>query len=339
MNSNLHDSLLVIDGHSGSGLLPEYVPLLKNGGVDAYSVAIGWMKNARNTLDDMAFLYATLEATADDVTLVTSAAEIEAAAQAGKIGVIMEFENTLPLDGDLHMIDIFCRLGLRIMQLTYQERNLVGDGCTERTDAGLSDFGIQVIERMNRLGIVVSLSHTGKRTCMEAIEVSQAPVIFSHSNPRALCDHPRNIGDEEIEAVARKGGVVGICAIGNYLRADSTPENPSTIEDYMDHVDYVVRLVGIDHVGIGLDLVEFEEAFTKHGVMSVRNLPPERYNRIFKPAYIPPIETWNCARGLESVAQLPNLTQGLLGRGYSEAGVAKIMGGNFLRVFREVWGR
>ena len=338
MNRNFHDELLVIDAHTGSGLMPEYVPLLKKGGVDAYCLPIGWMKNARNTLDDMGVLYATLEATADDVTLVTSAAEIEEAVQAGKIGVIMEFENTLPLDGDLHMVGIFHRLGLRMMQLTYQERNLVGDGCTERTDAGLSDFGIQVIEKMNELGIVISLSHTGKRTCMEAMEVSQAPVVYSHSNALALNDHCRNIDDEQIEAVARKGGVVGVNPIDRFLRTDSAPENPVTIEDMLDHVDYMVRLVGSDHVGIGLDLMEFEEAFSKKGVMSSRNFPPERYERIFKPEFKPPGVVLGYAKGLESVAQLPNLTQGLLARGYSEEDVAKIMGGNFLRVFREVWG-
>ena len=338
MKPDFHQSLIVVDGHSGCGLTPDYVPRLKRSGIDLYSVTIGFMKNARNTLDDMAALYATLDVTAEDVTLVTSAAEVDEAVKSGKIGVIMEFENTFPLDGDLHMVDIFYRLGLRQMQLTYMERNLVGDGCSERTDAGLSDFGIQVIERMNKLGIVISLSHTGKRTCMEAIKVSEAPVIFSHSNARALCDHPRNIDDEEIEAVARTGGIVGICAIGNYLRAGSSPANPSTIEDFMDHVDYVVRLVGIDHVGLGLDFLEVEEEFTKNGVMSVRNLPPERYNRVFKPEFIPPIETWHCAQGLESVVQMPDLTRGLLSRGYSEADVAKIMGDNFLRVYRQVWG-
>jgi len=220
----------------------------------------------------------------------------------------------------------------------------VGDGCLERGDAGLSDFGVQVIEKMNRLGIVISLSHTGKRTCMEAIEVSQLPVIFSHSSVRALCDHPRNIEDEEIEAVARKGGVVGICAIGRFLKADPTQEDPATLEDFMHHVDYVVRLVGVDHVGIGLDSTEFQAAFSKHGVMSDRDFPPERHQRIFKPEYWPPVETWDNTwafrvQGLESVMQLPDLTQGLLGRGYSETEVGKIMGGNFMRVFRQVWGR
>jgi membrane dipeptidase len=338
MDHSNNGKLLVIDCHTGSYLLPEYVPLLKQGGIGAYCLPIGWMKSARNTLDDIAYLFRILEATASDVTMATTAAEIEAAFQAGKIAIIMEFENTLPLDGDLHMIDIFHRLGLRMMQLTYNERNLVGDGCTERTDSGLSDFGIQVIERMNQLGILISLSHTGKRTSLEAMKVSQAPVVFSHSNARALCDHPRNIDDEEIEAVARKGGVIGINAFADFLRKNPTPQNPATIEDFMNNVDYVVRVAGIDHVGIGLDLTEFDEAFTKTGVMSSRNFPPERHNRIFKPEFIPPVESWGSARGLESVAQVPDLIQGLRSRGYGDADLAKIMGLNFLRVFSQVWG-
>jgi len=342
MGSSFHNDLLIVDAHSGSGLTPEYIPVLRKGAVDTYSVPIGWMKNARNTLDDIAFLFSMLEATAADTALVKSVAEIEAVVECGKIGVIMEFENTFPLDGDLHMVDIFYRLGLRMMQLTYNERNLVGDGCLERSDAGLSDFGIQVIERMNDLGIVISLSHTGKRTCMEAMEISQAPVVFSHSNPRALCRHPRNIDDEEIEMVARKGGVVGLCAEAMFLKDGPTKDNPSTIEDFVNHVDYVVRLVGAEHVGIGLDLIEFQGPFSKHGVMSDRDFPPERHNRIFKPEYWPPVEEWDetwafRTRGLDSVALLPDLTLELLRRGYSEADVAKIMGGNLLRVFRKVW--
>ncbi len=343
MKPGFHHELLVIDGHTGNGLTPELVPLLKKGGLDAYCLPIGWMKNARNTLDDIAFLYSMLEATSEDTTLISQAAEIEALSQTGKIGIIMEFENTFPLDGDLHMIDIFHRLGLRVMQLTYNERNLVGDGCTERTDAGLSDFGIQVVERMNELGVVISLSHTGKRTCMETMEISQAPVVYSHSNPQALCKHPRNIDDEEIEAMAKMGGVMGICPYGMFIKDNPSEENPATIEDFIDHVDYVVNLVGVDHVGIGLDSGENLLAFTSGGVMSDRGFPPERHNRIFKPEFWPEIETWDESwffrvKGMESVTLLPDLTERLLARGYSEGDVAKIMGRNFLRVFRQIWG-
>ena len=339
MSRALHDELLVIDGHSGCGFTASYVPALRQGGIDAYCCAIGWMKNARNTLDDMAALYASLEQAAGDVALVTSAAELQATAAAGKIGIIIEFENTLPLDGDLHMVDIFYRLGLRVMQLTYNERNLVADGCTERTDAGLSDFGLQVIERMNKLGILVSLSHTGKRSCMEALEASSAPCVYSHSNPLAFCNHPRNIDDEQIVAVARKGGLVGICAIGSFLRLGSTPANPSTIEDYLDCVDYVAQLAGVEHVGLGLDLVDNEDEFSRQGVMTWRNFPPERASRIFKPAFIPPAETWHTARGLGTAAEVSNLTAGLLARGYSRNDIALIMGGNWLRVFKQAWGK
>jgi membrane dipeptidase len=337
MSTDAHE-FLVIDSHSSSGLVPDYVPLLKQGGVGAYGCPIGWMKSARNTLDDIAFLYAQLEATAQETTLVTSAAEIEAAVKAGKIGVILTFENTLPLDGDLHMVDLFYRLGLRLMQLTYNERNLVGDGCTERTDAGLSDFGVQVVERMNKLGMVVSLSHTGKRTCLDAMEVSQAPVVFTHSNARALCNHPRNIDDELIEAVARKGGVIGVNAIVRFVRAGATAENPVTIDDVLNHADYLVQRAGIDHVGLGLDLMEFWDAFTATGVMSERSWPPERMARIFKPAF----GTWAApdrVQGLASVIDIPNLIEGLVHRGYSREAVTKILGGNFLRVFRDVWGQ
>lgn len=328
---------LVIDSHSSSGLVPDFVPLAKQGGVNAYGCPIGWMKSARNTLDDIAFLYSQLEATAQDTALVTSVAEIEAAVQAGKIGVILTFENTLPLDGDVHMVDIFYRLGLRVMQLTYNERNLVGDGCTERTDAGLSDFGVQVIERMNKLGIVVSLSHTGKRTCLDAIAVSQAPVVFTHSNALALCNHPRNIDDDLIEALARTGGVIGVAAIPRFIRSGGTRENPVTIDDLLDHVDYLVGRAGIDHVGIGLDLLEFWDTFTATGVMSTQSWPPERAARIVKPSF-GTLASPERVRGLASVAEIPNLTQGLLDRGYSRDAVEKIMGGNFLRVFHQIWG-
>jgi len=339
MTRTFHDDLLVIDGHGGCGFTASYAPALRKGGIDAYCCAIGWMKSARNTLDDIAALYASLEQAADAAALVTSVAELQATVAAGKVGVIMEFENTLPLDGDLHMVDIFYRLGLRVMQLTYNERNLVADGCTERTDAGLSDFGLQVIERMNRLGILVSLSHTGKHSCMEALEASSAPCVYSHSNPLAFCNHPRNIDDEQIRAVARKGGLVGICAIGMFLRLNSTAANPSTVEDYLDCVDHVARLAGVEHVGLGLDLIDNEEEFSRQGVMSWRNFPPERSNRIFKPQFIPPADVWHTARGLEKISDMPNVTAGLLRRGYSKSDIALIMGGNWLRVFKQAWGK
>jgi microsomal dipeptidase-like Zn-dependent dipeptidase len=229
------------------------------------------------------------------------------------------------------MLEVYHALGIRFMQLTYQRRNLVGDGCGERTNAGLSKFGVEVVKELNRLGIVIDLSHVGVRTTLETIELSAHPVAVTHSGVRALCDTVRNKTDEELKALAARGGVIGIPPKSGFLTENGLREG-TTIDDYIKHIDYVADLVGIDHVGIGTDVGD-ERKYTVER-MSAFN---QRYPEVAIIDGDLRTEVMHTA-GLQSPGTLYNITAGLVRRGYSDADIRKVLGENFARVFREVWG-
>jgi membrane dipeptidase len=249
---------------------------------------------------------------------VTAAEHVYQAKREGKLGVGFHFQNSRPVEHDLGNLRLLHRLGLRVMQLTYNEKNQVGDGATERTDGGLSKFGLRLIEEMNRLGIVVDCSHVGHRTTMEAMEASRAPVVFSHSNAWAVHNSKRNIKDDQIKACARTGGVIGMNGFPGFVHKD----HPATLEQFLDHVDYIARLVGTDHIGLGLDYSQSTpEAYKRWGY------EPDTY----------PMPPWKYPTGVHEVSLLPNFTAGLKKRGYADADVRKMLGENFIRVFKAVW--
>ena len=192
---------------------------------------------------------AIIDALGDELRLVLKAADIEAAYRDGARGVIFDFQETMPFGTDLDRIDTFYNLGLRVVQLTYNLRNLVGDGCTERYKTGLTYFGIEVVRRLNDLGMLVDVSHSSEQVGFDAIEVSSSPVIVTHSASNAVCYHDRGKGDELARAIADNGGFFGVAAIGGFLR----PDNKATLDDFVDHVEHLVDVMGIDHVGIGSD--------------------------------------------------------------------------------------
>ncbi|MDX2060808.1 MAG: membrane dipeptidase, partial [Gemmatimonadales bacterium] len=220
-------------------------------------------------------------------------------------------------------------LGIRQIQLTYNELNALGAGSTERSDVGLSDFGVDVVHRMNELGMLVDLSHCGIKTTLDAIEVSKKPVIFSHSNCRALNDNMRCKTDEQIRKLAAKGGVMGITTVNFFV--SNKPR--STLDDFIAHIEHVVKLVGIDHVGIGTD----------SSIPGWRvNFPTEKifwdfHNQFkFKPGadvrWPPFIEE------LDVPEKFHVIRRRLLQKGFSTADVGKVLGGNFLRIYREILG-
>jgi len=268
----------------------------------------------------------------DRLIQVTSVKDIYRAKEEGKLGLIFHFQDTLPFERDLDLIEVYHRLGLRVAQLCYNAKNFVGDGCSERTDCGLSDFGLRVIAELNRLGIVVDCSHTGFRTTMEAIEASRAPVIISHSNARAVCDSSRNLTDEQIRAVAAKGGVVGLTGWPSFVARKARP----SLDDLLDHADYLAGLVGVEHLSIGIDYWEYMAGLCDEAKARVRYDELVREG-IWSPKDYPP-PPWHFPQGIETPEKLPNLTAGLLRRGFSENDVRAIWGLNLIRVFRQVWG-
>jgi membrane dipeptidase len=331
--AQVHRDSLVIDGLNAGGPHKEWVPLLKKAGVDAFVSTMGWMQGARMTFQDIAFLRERIDECPDQVTFATTAREVEQARVDGKTAVVVCSQNTRLIEDEIRLLDAFHAVGMRIIQLTYNEANLVGDGCTEPRNAGLTDFGRAVIKRMNSLGIIVDGSHTGKRTTMEAMALSETPFVFTHANARALSETPRNIDDEQIEGVAKSGGVIGVNAFSAFVKREDPAS--ATIEDYLNHIDYMVKVAGIDHVGIGLDQTETRRYYTERGVSIDPNPSPDRRERIAPRSAYP---VYAYVPGLESIAGMPLITEGLVRRGYKADAIAKILGLNWLRVYRQVWG-
>lgn len=246
-----------------------------------------------------------------------SISDIREARREGRISAVFSFQGTVPFERTVSLVEVYYRLGVRQALMAYNQKNHVGDGCHERSDGGLSRFGIELVREMNRVGMLVDCTHTGYRTARDVLEVSSAPVVFSHSNPRALADHERNIPDDLIDACARSGGVVGVNGVNIFLGSRVTPEA------FFRHIDYMVQRVGPDHVGIGLDYVSEPRTLIELVKASASKYPENQ-------SYEAEIE-------FAAPTLLPKLTEYMLGRGYNAGDIAKILGGNWLRVAEAVW--
>lgn len=341
----LHNRIILVDGLLNAAFDEAFFLQMKAGGYTAANVTISLpmfsTDRLRRALIEFAEWYELLEKTRHLTLLVKSAQDIERAKREGKIGIIFGFQDAGPLGLDLHLARVYHTIGIRVMGLCYNRRNLVADGCTEETDAPLSRYGRDVVKELNRLRIVIDLSHTGHRSAMEAVELSSAPVILSHSNAYALCDHPRNARDELIKAVGARGGAIGATALTMILTRRAKKAK-RTLEDVLDHVDYLLELAGEDHVGFGSDFWRFnlKDAIERDVVTGFagRMAKEPKWGATSEGDLDPQTLELLHPEGLESVSRLSNLTEGLLRRGYSEQAVEKILGGNFLRVFRQVWG-
>ena len=254
----------------------------------------------------------------DGVTRIGNATDIEAAKQQGNIGFMPTLEH-LPIGNRIERLDQLHSMGVRLSGITYNRRNYIGDGLYERNPGGLSEFGIEVVRRMNDLGMAIDLSHASMPTALDAIEFSLVPVVFSHNAAYALRPNRRTRRDEELVACAKNGGLICITAVPNSLSDD--PEQD--IECVLDHYDYMVNLVGVDHVGIGTDTT-IGDHVAFHKLMLGRDGLGE-----YPAPYL---------NGLESPADGGNIVRGLIRRGYSDEDVRKIIGGNAMDLFRQVIG-
>jgi len=265
--------------------------------------------------------------------LIETVEDIFRAKAAGKVGLIIAFQNARPMADNPAMVEVFYRLGARVSLLSYNDRNFAADGCATDANAGLSRDGVALVREMNRIGMVVDLSHVGERSSLEAIEVSEKPCLFSHSNPRQRVGALRNITDEQMQKVAAKGGVVGLTTYPP-LNWKGGKANP-LLGDFLDHMQYTIDLIGIDHVSIGTDTEATPGAY-----------PREYKQRLARKVAgtlggYPQAFQGNPAagrlEGFASMADFPLITQGLLDRGYDEESIQKVLGLNLIRVFREVW--
>lgn len=264
---------------------------------------------------------------ADRLLNLRRGADLQHAKQSRRTAVMLGFQNATMIENDVKNLDTLFALGTRCIQLTYNSRNLLGDGCTERTNAGLSDFGVRVVERMNELRIVVDLSHCGEQTSRDGIAFSKRPAAFTHTMCKAVHDHVRAKSDELLRAIADKGGMIGIATLGYFV----SPRPDATLEDYLNHVDHAVKVAGVEHVGIASD-------YSLRGIEATATRESWYVPRLssFKPVYNVRWPPW--IPELDPPERFRAIARGLSRRGYRSDAVERILGGNWSRYLSDVLG-
>lgn len=315
----IHDQSLIWDTHACFRLHPDAdlseLKRYSDSGVDFVSLNIGMDLNSfENTMQVLAGYRSYIASHPDQYILALTVEDIRKAKKSGRLAIAFDLEGSDPLLGSLNMISLYYDLGVRQMLLAYNKDNRASGGCMEG-EIGLTDFGRDVIREMNRVGMVVDVSHMGYRATMDTFDVSTAPVIFSHSNPSGLRQHARNIADEQIKACAKTGGVVGINGIGDFLGGTSS-------ELIVQNIEYVMNLVGPEHVGLGLDYVIDKQELIEFVETHPDIFPSDKMKDFL--SFVEP-------------EQFPEFTELLCQRGYSEQIIRGILGGNFLRVAESVW--
>ncbi|WP_416138460.1 dipeptidase [Halomonas sp. HK25] len=319
----LHDDAIVIDGLIIAKWNRDLFEDMRRGGLTAANCTVSVWEGFQATVDNIVRSNALMADCSDLVRPVRTTADITRAKEEGKTGILYGFQNAHAFEDQIGYVEVFKQLGVGIVQLCYNTQNLVGTGCYER-DGGLSGFGHEIVAEMNRVGIMCDLSHVGETTSREVIEASTQPVCYSHCLPSGLKEHPRNKSDAELRFIAERGGFVGVTMFTPFLRAGVD----ATIDDYVEAIEYVMNIVGEDAIGIGTDFTQghgqdFFEWLT-HDKGYARRLT--RFGEIINP------------EGIRTIGEFPNLTEALLRRGFSEPVVRKIMGENWVRVLKEVWG-
>jgi len=329
----IHEEAVVIDGCSF--FCEGYNDNLKASGITALNITVpDPADDVDNAVRRIADYYQVIRSD-PKLRLIEAVDDIFAAKQEESVGIIIGFQNSRPMHHyDIgSMVEVFHRLGTRIAVLAYNDRSFAADGCVVEANAGLSREGRILVQEFNRIGIVIDCSHTGERSSLEAIDLSEKPCIFSHSNPKAKSNQKRNITDERIKNIASRGGVIGLtpfppmCWNGGAV--------PPTLDDFLDCIEYVVDMAGIDHAAIGSDKEATPGAYPRQVIMRELEMLQLSVGGYYN-AFSGNPEAVNLA-GFPGLAWLPLITHGLLDRGYDEESIQKVLGLNFLRVFREVW--
>lgn len=311
---------------SPEGMSAQELAAFKTCGINVFhnSFGIGGPTSYEDALLYMASYSAFLTRMNNDFTRITTTKEMDEAKKDGKIGIIIGLQNADEFR-TADDVKLFYGLGMRCAQLTYNTQNLIGSGSTERVDGGVTDFGAEIIKRMNEIGMLVDVSHCGDRTTLDAIELSPKPIAITHSNCRALNNHPRLKTDEAIRKLAAKGGVMGITGVRNFV----LNHEPTTIEHIVDHIDHVVKLTSIEHVGIGTD----------SDLDGYDDLPKEMQKQLregYKSSY--GFREKIDIEGFDHPRKIFDLTEALIRRKYSDSNIEAILGGNFKRLLLQIWG-
>ncbi|MVW69985.1 membrane dipeptidase [Bordetella sp. 15P40C-2] len=331
----LHDRSIVIDGliYFSDGDASD----LLAGGVTAANVTVSdYRADPQRAFDEVCEWRERLRQPGCPWKLVLNAEDIVAAKAQGKVGLIMGWQSMRPIEDRIERIEAFAALGVRVMQLTYNEANYIGDACLEARNSGLTNFGIEAIARMNEVGVAVDLSHCGEQTTLDAAKYSKKPVLLTHANASALQPRKRNKSDEAIKAVANSGGMIGISVHG-FLNWEGDPQRPPSMEGFINNVKHVGKLVGYDHVGIGTDYPSVRSYDAVRHVIEMGEKFYAKSGGDFSRAFGHSVKA-RYPEGFDSARKMSNITAALLDAGINESDVEKIIGGNFLRILGEIWG-
>lgn len=322
--ARLHAESIVFDGLVVSKWSRPVFEAMHAGGLTAANCTCSIWENFRESMDHLAAWQRHFAENADLIRPARTVAEIEQAKRDGKVAICLGWQNTSGIEDRLEYLALFKALGVGIMQLTYNTQNFIGTGCYESRDSGLSDFGRDAVAEMNRLGILIDLSHVGPKTSEEAIRASKKPVCYSHCLPAGLKAHPRNKSDAQLKFIAEHHGFVGVTMFCPFLKRGTE----ATLDDYLEAIEYVVRIAGEDRVGIGTDFTQghdrafFEWISRDKG--NGRRLVD--LGEIVNPA------------GMRELKDYPNLTAAMLKAGWPEKRIRNLLGLNWLRLLGEVWG-
>ena len=333
--ARIHKEAIVID--TCSFYLEVYNWHLKESGATALNLTVpsnlAGLGSATNSIIDH---YEAIMNSPDHFILAERGEDIERAKKEGKIAIILGSQNPRFVEhADLDAsLEVFARMGMRVIQIGYNWRTFASDGCLCVPDGGLSQMGKKLISAMEKAGITVDLSHISHRSALEAMEVCTKTPVFTHSNPIALFDHPRNITDEIAKKCAAMGGVIGVCS---YVPILWDHKHHPNIENFVDAIAYYADLIGTDHIGIGIDSNAEPAAYDRHDTRHLMQL-----NHPNRDVYLAGAKAGlgkRCAfpEGLYSLANIVNIVDHMLKRGFSEEDCKKILGENFLRVFKETW--
>lgn len=316
--SDLHADAIVIDTTCPLARIHKYIDWYREGGATAIAPTItGATGNARSGFAMIGGWHRYVRERGDAL-IVRTADDIERAKQENKLGLILHCQGTAIIEDEINLLDAYHEAGLRVVQLCYNTKNLVGDGASERTDSGLSYFGLRLVERCNTLGLMLDCSHTGHRTSMDCVEASSAPVVITHANARAVQDNGRNVSDELIRAIAESGGIVGTVGFPPFLTWDGQP----TLDHLIDDIVYKADLVGIDHTGIGIDYYEGQYPIEDDETANARYQNRLETGQWRAEEYPPP--PYKFPQGIETPRTLHLLTERLIEREFSEEEIRKV---------------
>jgi membrane dipeptidase len=322
--AELHRDLTVFDGLIVANFSREVFEDMRRGGLTGANCTCSIWEGFRDTMANVMRWKHWFREHSDLITQVHTTADIARAKREGKTGIALGWQNLTGIEDQLGYLQVFKDLGVGIMQIAYNTQNLVGTGCYESRDGGLSDFGHEVIAEMNRVGILCDLSHVGPKTSEDVIKASKKPCAYTHCLPAALKSHPRNKSDEQLRFIVERGGFVGVTMFPPFLKRGTL----STVDDYVEAMEHVINVCGEEQVGFGTDFTqgygpEFFEWITRDKGYA-RKLT--EFGDIINPA------------GMREIKDYPNLTAAMEKRGWKEARIRKLMGENWVRLLKQVWG-